>query len=126
MLLGLVTFLAACTGPEERLAERRAALRGRLDTLYAAYEREAAPQAPPPREPAPAGTFDAGAYIGTAVRTADRELFDATCIDLGNGARPAITTERARDFFQQTASQQTCAEVAALAAEVRTLEAATR
>ena len=123
MTLGLLALLVACTNVEERLAERRAALRGRFDGLYAEYAAGSTPSpAPVPRDPPPAGTFDAGGYIGEAVRTADRELFEAYCLDLGGGRRPTVTTERARDFFQQSTTRAACTEIAALAAEVGALE----
>ncbi len=124
MVFGLVTLLAACTHHEERLAERRAEVRTRIDALYAEYgATQAPPPGAPPREASREGTFDAGEYIGNAVRTADRELFVATCIELGSGGRPSVYTERARDYFAQSTTKAACAEVAALTEQVRTLEA---
>jgi hypothetical protein len=124
MKLGLFALLVACTNVEERLAERRAVLRGRLDALYAEYTAGSAPSPDPaPRDPPPAGTFDAGSYIGEAVRNADRELFEAYCLDVGGGRRPTVTTERARDFFQRSTTSTACRDIAALAAEVGALEA---
>lgn len=115
-LAGLLA-LAACKSPEEKLLERRQALRAALDELHQEYRAERA------AGNAGAEGGEPGQGAGLMQRLAselDRSGLEQHCLATGRGERGFALSDRLEDFVREHA--RACREAARLEAEVATLE----
>lgn len=116
VLLACVASLAACASPEEKLLDRRQALRSTIDELYAKYRSE---------EPAESTKGSAAASPGLLQRFVteiDRAHFEEYCLAMGRGERAFTLSARVEAFMSDGGNARTCRKAARLEAEVAALE----
>lgn len=122
LVVAAALALAACSSPEEKLLERRQALRARLDELhqrYATTEVAAGPRADPdegrPAEPGPG-------LVQRLVGELDRSHFEQYCLATGRGERAFALSARLEGFAREESNARGCRDAARIEAEVATLE----
>lgn len=110
--------LGACSSPEEKLLERRQALRARLDELHQRYASAAAGE---PRG-APEEGEPGGGLVQRLVGELDRSHFEQYCLATGRGERAFALSARLEAFAREASNARGCRDAARLEAEVATLE----
>ncbi len=109
--------LAACKSPEEKLLERRQALRAALDELHQEYRAERAAGEAKAQDGQP------GPGAGLMQRLAgelDRSGLEQYCLATGRGERGFAFSDRLEDFVREHA--RACREAARIEADVAALE----
>ena len=128
-VLGLASFLGACSNDGERLADARAERRAALDAAYESYgggalaaevKKEAAREAPNTQD---AVGRELLATLAGAAGEIDRVAYEEQCLSFGRGERPVVLNEKARAHFADGKALDRCKKAAKLDDEVRALEA---
>ncbi len=130
-------LLVACgmfESPEEQLMKARTQQRGELTALYAEYGgsefakamdgamdevKNAAGEVPP------AGEDVANAFLQAikgVTGEADRSVFEATCVGIGQGERGGFLSDKSKTFFERSDVQRRCLEVAKRELRIHELE----
>jgi hypothetical protein len=116
--LPLALSLAACKTPEQKLVDRRHALRATLDRLYGSYG--GSDLARPP--PAEGGAAQDGGILGRALGEVDRSYFESQCLAVGRGERPFALSGKLDAFLRDERNAQECRRAADLRGEIDALE----
>lgn len=136
LVLVSLAFAGACTrSKEDQLVAARRERRVIIDKLYEEYgggalaaevkkeaDRGAAEIArEPPREGKDAAV-EVMKMMGNAAGEVDRAAFEVQCLTLGEGDRPIIINDKAKQFFSSSATEKQCIEVAQLGRKIAELE----
>lgn len=136
LALGSLALSSGCTASkEDQLVAARRERRVIIDKLYEEYgggtlaaevkketDRGAAEIArEPPREGKDAAV-EVMKMMGNAAGEVDRAAFEAQCVTLGEGDRPIIINDKAKQFFSSTATERQCIEVVRLGRKITELE----
>lgn len=115
LVLVLVLSLAfpACKSPEEKLVDRKRALRAALDRIYEAYRREGEPDAKD------GGSTD---LVGRIFGELDRAQLEQGCLAAGRGDRALDLSGRLDAFLKDSAHASACRDAADLELQIRALE----
>lgn len=111
----LVLSLAApgCKSPEERLVDRKRALRAALETLHDEYRREAEPR----------GEHEGSTgLVGRIFGELDRAQLEQGCLAVGRGERALDLSGRLDAFLKDAGHAEVCRDAADLELEIRALE----
>lgn len=120
-LAGLLA-LVACRSPEEKLIERRQALRTTLDELRERYgSSEVAADHRADREKDGAAEPGTG-LVQRLVGELDRSHFEQYCLATGRGERAFAFSARLEAFVREEPNARRCREAARIEADVAALE----
>ena len=135
-LLACGTSADPTLSPEERIVALRFEKKAALDELYAAYGGGSAADfveeqngmalqelAKEDAQVAEAAKGWADALTNT-VKGADREMFEADCLRLGEGHNVSFFTNKAKAFFEQPSSVNACRDIAKKARDIAKLQQA--
>lgn len=136
LALGSLSFSSACTSSkEDQLVEARRERRVIIDKLYEEYgggalaaevkkeaDREAAEIAREPPQEGKDAALEIMKMMGNAAGEVDRAAFEVQCATLGEGERPIIINDKAKQFFSSSATEKQCIKVAQLSRKIAELE----
>jgi hypothetical protein len=112
VLVAASVALGACKSPEEKLVDRRQALRATLDGVYDRYLSEGG------------GRSDGkdGGLLERFVGELDRSHFEESCLAMGRGERGFTFSRRLEAFLEDSGNARRCRKAARIEAEVAALQ----